>query len=60
MNPILDFLVEPGSGFYLWRRHQKNDGDRENIVKYFESIFDGAYKYKVSWLYPANLSKKLK
>ena len=48
MYPILDFPAEPGSGFYLRRLHQKNDGAMENIFSYFESIFDGACKYKFS------------
>ena len=40
----MDFSVAPGSGFYIWWRHQKNDDARQNIFIYFESIFDGAYK----------------
>ena len=38
---ILGFPAAPGSGFYIWWRHQKNDGARENIFIYFGSIFDG-------------------
>ena len=47
---ILDFPAAPRSGSYIWWRYEKNDGARENIILYFESIFDGAYKYKVSCL----------
>ena len=47
---ILDFPAAPGSEFYIWWRHQENDGSGEIIFAYFKSIFDGAHKYKVSRL----------
>ena len=43
---ILDLPATLGS---IWWRYQKNDSAKENLI-YYESIFDGACKYKLSWL----------